>query len=35
MTKELVLNILVVELNGKDRMRSKKRIGKRDIYVRE
>jgi len=35
MTQELVLNILVAELNGKNRMKPKKRVGNRDIYIRE
>jgi len=35
MTHELVLNILVTELNDKNRMKPKKRIGNRDIYIRE
>jgi len=35
MTKELVLNILVAELNGRQRMRPKERINNRDVYVRE
>ena len=35
MTRELILNILVTELNGKNRMKPKKRVGNRDIYVRE
>ncbi|RHZ36050.1 hypothetical protein [endosymbiont GvMRE of Glomus versiforme] len=34
-TKELVLNILVTELNGRQRMKPKERINNRDIYVRE
>jgi len=35
MTKELVLNILTKELNGKRRMRFYKKHGKREVFIRE
>jgi len=34
-TKELILNILKKELNGRKRMKPKKKVGERDVYVRE
>ncbi|CAG8563852.1 5518_t:CDS:2 [Gigaspora margarita] len=34
-TKELVLNILIEELNGRKRMKPNKTIKNRDVYVRE
>jgi len=35
MTKELVLNILTKELNGRKRMRFHKKYGNREVYIRE
>ena len=35
MTRELFLNILTKELNGKKRMRFHKKHGKREVFIRE
>jgi len=35
MNKELILNIVVAELNGRRNLKPRNRVGNRDIYVRE